>query len=47
MSAADCKAARRKNILRYGRGQLRKSVAEAIAEERQKAARQAAAKKKK
>lgn len=47
MSAADCKSARRKMILRYRNPGNRRSVAESIAIERQKAARQAAAKKKK
>lgn len=48
MSAADCKSSRRKMIARYGKApSFRKSVGEAIAEERARAARQAAAKKKK
>ena len=48
MSVADCRAARRKMIMRYGRGnKSRRSVADAIADEKRKAARQAAATKKK
>jgi hypothetical protein len=43
MSASDCRAARRKNLLRYGHGRNARSVADAIVEERRKAARQAKA----
>lgn len=46
MSAADCRAARRKMLLRYGKANKR-SVAESIAAERRKAIKEAAAKKKK
>lgn len=46
MTAAQTKAARRKVIARYGKGKKR-SVAEAIQEERSRAARMAAASKKK
>jgi hypothetical protein len=47
MSTADCKASRRKIIMRYGRPGAKRSVGQAIAEERARAARQAAAKGKK
>jgi hypothetical protein len=46
MSAAQTRAARRKNIQRYGNARKARSVGEAMAEERIKAARAAAAKKK-
>ena len=37
MSAADCKAARRKCKLRYGAGRRVRSVAEAVAAEKRRA----------
>lgn len=44
MSAANCRAARRKMFARYGRGNgKRRTVAESITAEKDKAARQAAA----
>ena len=47
MSAADCRASRRKMILRYGRPGAKRTVAESIQAERAKAARQLSASKKK
>lgn len=47
MSVGQIRSARRKILLRYRRPGGRKTVAEAIADERRKAARQAAAKGKK
>lgn len=47
MSAADCKAARRKNLARYGGVRRKRTISEAIADDRRKAARMEAAKKKK
>ena len=48
MSAADCRAAKRKMRMRYGNPtRKRRTVGEAIADERRRAAREAASKKKK
>ena len=44
MSVADCRSARRKMRLRYGGARKGRTVSESIADERRKAARQAAVK---
>lgn len=46
MSVAQCKAARRRNIARYGRASSSRTIAESMARERAKAARAAAIKRK-
>lgn len=47
MTAAQCKAARRKNKLRYRGGHSHISIGEAVDREKQRAARQAAVSRKK
>jgi hypothetical protein len=44
MSVADCRAARRRNRLRYGEATRRRSLAEAVERERKKAEKFAKAK---
>ncbi len=41
MSVAQCRAARRKNRLRYGGARRKRNISESIAEERRKAAKAA------
>lgn len=47
MSAAQCRAARRKNLHRYGGARRKRSISEIVQSERIKSARMAAAKGKK